>query len=368
MRYEIPEPRLRAIQNATPFEVLQCDKMGVGRKFYDTVVVKGAFDLAPGVLKLAPSPSPIVLADEYWDAGAPERSSVKRAGDALLGKPGTDVIITGTVRSPAGRPLPVWDVAVVVKDGRRSVIEHGAQVTGPREWRYSSIRGWVLTDPEPTHEVPIRYELAYGGAHLDPKAANGSKEPRWIVHRPNPSGTGFFDERAMSTGAAYRAPQWQSHLHPVTAINREVPLAGLGPIARSWSSRLKYAGTYDDAWLSATRAAAVEGLPADYAADFDPRFFQCAHPSLVAREHLRGDEHVALSGMVAEREHLVAQLPGVSVRAQFVDDRGRRAEEPVPLDTVHVDLDAATVHLTWRLVLDQARGITDLVLYMMEKR
>lgn len=363
----IPDPRLEAVENLTPFASFHCDKMGVGRVFHDTVVIKGTFTLAPGKLRVAPVQAPVVLADDYHDPDAAERSSVKRAGEAVLFKPSTDILVTGTVRSPGGRTLREWDVAVAVKDEGGTVLEHRARVTGPRKWRYTSLRGWTLTAPEPTTEVPIRYELAYGGAYPDrrhPPAPDGRR--KWIVHRPNPSGTGFFDERALDPGTDHPGPQWQSPDRPAEAMNVDAPLAGLGPIARHWASRVKWAGTYDDAWLSRMRAEAMSGLPADYPADFDPRFFQCAHPDLITRRHLVGDEIVALGGMTHEHEWLTLQLPGIEMLARLLDGTGAWRREEMPLDTVHVDLDAGTVHLCWRLTLDQARDVRAAVIFTME--
>lgn len=362
----IPEPRLRTVENRTPFVMFQCDKMGPGRRFYDTVVVKGTFALAPGKLVMAERQSPIALADEYWDAEASERSSVKRAGDAILGKPGADVMITGTARPLEGRPRADWEVAVLVKGRGGTVIDYGARVTGPRHLRHRALRGWVVSDPEPATEVPIRYELAYGGAFLDER--QGEAQPRWVFHPENPSGTGFFDEAAMSTEATYRAPQWEPLGAPFQAVNREVPLTGLGPVARWWRSRQRHAGTYDETWLEATRRDVQNGLPADYAGDFDARFFQAAHPSLVAREPLAGDEHIGLAGVSREHAELVLKLPGISVAARLFDGRGGRVEHALSLDTVHLDLDAARVHLCWRLTLSQERDIRAAVITTGEVR
>src|SRR5262249_13916557 len=152
-----------------------------------------------------------------------------------------------------------------------------------------------------------------------------------------PSGTGFFDERALSASVDYRAPQWQPHDHQVTDINSEVPLTGLGPVARPWASRLRYAGTYDDAWERATRADVARGLPADYAADFDPRFFQCAHPSLIAPSYLEGDEEITLGGVMPGAPSFTMRLPGRRVTAHLLDGSGAWHEERMLLDTVHID-------------------------------
>ena len=91
----IPEPRLQQVENATPFAVFECQKMGVGRRFFDTVVVKATLSFATGELTLADAAAPIVLADEPWDPLHAERSSVRRAGEVVLTKPSTDVIEIG---------------------------------------------------------------------------------------------------------------------------------------------------------------------------------------------------------------------------------------------------------------------------------
>src|SRR3954467_11120150 len=113
----IPEPRLQSVSNRTPLELFQCDKMGVGRRFFDTVVLKGTFALAPATLEPTEEQQPIALADEPWDPDNAERSSLKHAGEVLLTKPSTDVIVTGTARAPGGEPRKEWDCAVEVRRG-----------------------------------------------------------------------------------------------------------------------------------------------------------------------------------------------------------------------------------------------------------
>jgi hypothetical protein len=320
------------------------------------VVFKGTYVLAPGRLVMAEAQADLVMADEVWDPANAERSSLKKAGEVVLIKPTTDVIVTGTARVPGGRPLPSWDAAVEVRRGGEIMLAYHAQALGPRRFRHAA-DGWGLTDPEPTLEVPLRYELAYGGAYAVPPEGDAPAEPTWVVHRPNPSGIGFFDERTLDTAREYPAPQWQLREHPVTVPNREVPLAGFGPVARPWASRLRHAGTYDDAWIQRTREEVKQGLPSDYAADFDPRFFQCAHPGLIAPSFLAGDEEIVLTGLMPSIEPFTVQLPGVGIVATMFDGQGSAYRDPLDLDTVHIDLDAGTVSLCWRITLDQSLGI-----------
>mgnify|MGYP001443655655 CR=1 FL=1 len=108
----IPQPQLRTVRNLTPFPHFQCDKMAPGRALYDTLVVKGTYELVPDRLRLAEVQTPVVLADEYWDPSNATRSCVRTAGDVMLTKPATDILVTGTARTPGRRSVPAWDVAV----------------------------------------------------------------------------------------------------------------------------------------------------------------------------------------------------------------------------------------------------------------
>ena len=356
--FAFPEPSLKVVEADTPFRHEFFHKSGVGRRLFDIVVLKGTFTLAPGKLQIAPEQTPVTMADEPWDVAAAERSSLRRFGEVLLFKPTTDVVVTGTAHAPGGGPLPSWEAAVEVRRGGLAVVTSRARVLGPRKWRHADSQGWSLTEPEPVAEVPIRYELAYGGAYPlkndgDPAAGPSA----WNVYRPNPSGTGFFDKSTLDTALEYRAPQWESIAQPVDKPNEDRPLVGFGPVARPWSSRLPFAGTYDEAWLVKHRQEGARGLPSDYAADFDPRFFQCAHPELITPEYLTGSEELVLTGLARGQSPLSVTLPGIEIEGAVVDGARRGSRRDPVLDTVHVDLDTMTVSLSWRLTLPCEEGI-----------
>lgn len=360
-----PSPRLDDVVNDTPFEVFSCDKMGVGRRFYDTVVLKGTFALTPDQIRIADEQRAILLGDELWNPEDSEHSSLKHAGEVLLTKPTTDVILSGHARPQGGRPLADWWASVEVRGRDDLDVHHRCCVVGPNEWRRKPGYEWVLTDPEPTDAVPIRYELAFGGSYrvLPPGGAesvdpSAPREPQWVVYDPNPSGCGLFDDRCIDDDLeTFRAPQWLPDPSYLGVTKGSSPLAGFGPVARPWPWRLQYAGTHDEAWLARTRQEIAEGLPADYAADFDTRFFQCAHPGLVMPRYLDGNEHFRLTGLVAGDEPYLFQLPGLGVRAALVDGVSTQSMEMLNLDTVLIDVDAALVSLCWRLSLDQERDI-----------
>jgi hypothetical protein len=365
-RPTIPTPRLEKVWNLTPFAMFRCDKMGPGRVFHDTVALKGTFGLAPGMLQLAEIQRPLEVVDSTWDTSAPERSSLRRAGEVVLGKPATDVIVTGSVHAPDGRPQSSWNVGVALRGPSGLALDSVARVTGPRAWEHRRLRGWVLSEPEATSAVPIRYELAWGGSYFDVDAAQRGDDDPWVVHPDNPSGRGFCDARAMDREASHPAPQWEDPASPIRGVNEEVPVAGFGPIMRPWRSRLRYSGTYDETWMRETRAAIEAGIPPDYARDFDPRFFQCAHPSLIAPQHLCGGEEISLLHALPEHRLLTFTLPRVRLVAALRSGGWSWHAQELALDTVHVDLDDRTVGVVWRLTLDQARDVGTAVIKVLE--
>ncbi len=75
---------------------------------------------------------------------------------------------------------------------------------------------------------------------------------------------------------------------------------GFGPIPPWWLDRQSHAGTYDEAWRT-TRAPRLSE-------DFDYRFFQIAHPSLIVPA-LDGDETVALDHLTPSGAQSLTQKP-----------------------------------------------------------
>jgi hypothetical protein len=207
-------------------------------------------------------------------------------------------------------------------------------VTGPRRWERA--RGWALSEPEACAEVPLRYELAYGGTA---RSADGAREEPFAE---NPVGVGFAPEWAREGVDVVPAPQFEAPDDPVTTPGAAHRPAGLGLLGRAWQPRLGRAGTYDGAWLERTWPR----LPAD----FDFAYWNGAHPDLTARRWLVGDEAVELTGLFADGPRRF-RLPGVWVYALAIPREGPALPFPMKLDTVSFDVDAERASLTWRLAL-----------------
>ncbi len=357
--FGIPRPTLQVVENATPFTHFQCQKMAPGRRYCDVVVVKETYLLAPGRLMPAGEVAEIALADRYHQDGARLRPSLAVPGDLHLPKPGADVFVTGHANAPRNEPSRRWRASVVVRRGSATVASLELEATGPRHWKHRGAGGWMIAEPEPATRTPVRYEVAFGGTYEDP---NPNAAERYRVHHDNPCGTGHFDESSLDRSRTYEAPRWELVGSPIGAINRPYPSVGFGPVARMWGSRLRFAGTYDLAWRERLRPDREAGIVPDYASDFDARFFHCAPPALQTASPLVGDEQVGLYGLAASMPELVFQLPGAPPRAEVCGLDKQWRGHPLPLDTVHVDLDAERVHLVWRLCAQPEDGVVAAVI------
>jgi hypothetical protein len=353
---EVPQPVLQEVHNGTPFKHMQFDKMGPGRRFYDVVVLSASYDLQAGEMPLSKTQRGPVMADEFWDEENAPLSSLKAAGDILLVKPGSDVIITGTAFSFENVPRTDWFCGLRVRRDAELLLSKTLRLTGPRVWLPPLFGSdWRLRKPVPAAKVPMRYEQAYGGHWTDA----GEQDPILALHvyEANPSGTGHFSPSRPDKDICY-GPQIELVSDPITNSRRRYTPAGLGPVARFWQPRAARQGTYDDVWLKQFHESAIP----DYPPDFDTRYFQCAPDDQIIPGFLWGNEHIELFGLFAETETMTARLPGLWVHAWGLTSDFQVVHDYMKLDTVHIDLDSRQVHLTWRLTLDHDKAIQTVML------
>lgn len=294
------------------------------------VIVKGTFGInGDGQLGVTRDQAPILEVDAFW--GAPNASSLRAEQELAPAKPATDLTITATARAPGGEALPDWPVSVEV-EGR---LFYTFQVRGPAHWAKESGR-WRLSDPAPVTEVPIRYELAFGGS------APGEDGP--VFHDHNPVGRGFVTDRLLEGDEPIPAPQIGDLAEFIAGdIRAPMTVHGLGPIAKAWLPRRSAAGTFDDAW----KATRHPRMPKDYALAFwnaAPRRLQLTPP-------LDGGERVILRGLQHDPAPITFVLPQRGVALYRGGPDG--AAHPLPLTDVLVDVSSADPHdhrvtLIWR--------------------
>jgi len=300
------------------------------------VLVQAAFAIAgPRLLEpmAAKEQPPIPLGGE-WN-GEPGRSSLRFEPQIAPAKPATDVVLLGHAYPARPGDLEA-DVGFHVGPVGKTV-----RAVGDRVWL--GFAGEIASKPKPFERIPLVYERAFGG--WDRSHANPA---RHACEARNPVGVGF---RSGPWREGMRLPNLEDPRRPIRASTDTPPPAGFGLLCPDWQPRSRYAGTYGEAWME-TRMPLLPD-------DFNPRFYNSAHPDLVAPGHLRGDEEVAVVN-ASPMGPLRFRLPGLGLpRIRVALHSGSAPELSVRLDTVTVDTDRNRVLLLWRGHVPLKRGLHD---------
>ncbi len=305
------------LQNTTPFKATIAvlpDRAGIDTLF---VIVKATATLRP-TLSLADEQTAPIMADEYH--GDPARSSLRAVSDLHLGKPGTDVLLTGRAWAPEGRPAPRTLVTLSVAERRKSV-----HVSGDRIWRNGQ-----PSNPQPFESIPLVWERAFGGWHRRGDAVQAEDR--------NPVGSGFAGGRSAGEMEGLPVPNLEDPAALLSQAGQTPAPACFAPVAPAWMPRRAFAGTYDAAWQQ--RRAPY--LPDD----FDPRFFQCAAPEFTFDRYLQGGEPVEVTGAHPEGP-LAFNVPPTRVLVA-VTIAGSVQHPPANLETLSIEPDDNRACLTWR--------------------
>jgi hypothetical protein len=312
------------INNTTPFTAAimpLVDADGIDTVF---TVVKATFRLGP-ILALAEEQLPITRVDQYY--GKPDATSIRAASDVSLEKPGTDIVLVGNAWAPGGQPTWRMDVQLAVGPVQRTV-----SVFGDRVWDMSrgvATAAWVA----PFLTMPLTWERAFGGAD------ETNEGP--IVDARNPVGVGFHASGGRRALEGLPLPNVEDPASLISSLSDTPSPAGLAPVAPSWLSRRRYAGSYDAVW----QKERAPFLPTD----FDHRFCQIAPQGLFTTTPLLGGEAVDVRG-ATPGGHLACVLPNIRVAAQY-ELTDRLEKRLARLDTVVIAPDAGILTLVWRAAL-----------------
>jgi hypothetical protein len=298
------------IVNLTNTNAAQVIGMGLDGQWQVSVVVKASYEWDQHGTPRAVEAQPIAEEDEF--TGDPASSGLLVASDLGPMKPKVDVLLAGALAFP--RPTTEIDVLLLV--GTR--LQKGARVFGDRVWLPSSVADVVPSQPRPVTTVPIAWERSYGGGDVqDPKNCEAR----------NPVGSGVARDPTSLHGEA--APNFEDPDHPLGALIGKAAPIGFGPIAQHWQTRIRLAGTYDEAWEKSRRP-----LPP---ADFSPAFFNVAPADQQLDGYVPGEE-VRLVNMTTASQDCF-RLPDFSVPATIVSS-DELTESIAEVDTITIEPEA----------------------------
>lgn len=332
-------------KNYTPFPSLCFETLWPDNREYYTIVVRATANIVPGdALHLAEEQIPLFVTDAYF--GQPGASSLRYPNDLAPFKPRADIILNATAYMPSDQPRAC---AVSVRVGS---LEKKLIVTGPCNWN-KAFTGWRVSEPGPIKKQPVRYEYAFGGSfnYTDEKGERKVID----IFNGNPVGAGWRSSLADRLDGGVKqmpAPRIYPYTKEPPVLGKEYKPEGYGAIAPSWSSRRKYAGSWQ-------APAEGEDLPS-YPSDFDQLFYNSAHPDLIV-PYLNGDEQVELSNLTPAGK-LNFALPGhaVFVAARYSDSEGEDVKLPAYLDTLIIEPDEMRAGMVWRATVSVSDDLTAL--------
>lgn len=310
------------LKNNTPFVAqlaLFPNQQGIDTLY---IIVKATFNIGQQ-WTLADEQKPPQGEDEYW-SDDPLTSSIKNASDMHIGKPATDIILTGQAWAPEGREVRQMDVDLSVGQVNKTI-----RVFGDRHWKNGAI-----SSAKPFSAMPLVYEKAFGGIHEhDGNIVAGEAR--------NPVGCGFTGKRKAKQMNGLPVPNLEDPRQLLQQAGDIVTPACFGFVSPSWQPRLSFAGTYDENW----HITQAPYLPKD----FDMRFFNMSHPDLVYPGYLVGGEKVHISG-VHPKGPLQFNLPVVALTAN-VALKSRTEQPAFNLETLLIEPDQLQLSMTLRAAL-----------------
>lgn len=331
--------------NGTPFALNAMQAMDKTGQPWLIVIAKASYsinsDNGRGPI-IAEKQRGLLISDIFQ--AEPGLSTPYFESDFAYKKPVCDVVVKGSVYAPQGRAVTRIDAYLKVGPIHKSIRVHGE-----RRWIRQLGGRWSLTDPQPFSSMPVTYGHAFGGLYT--QQSIGTEDlTDFLVHPANPIGKGFARGKFLKLLEGQAAPNIESVDVPIRDPEQLYAPVSLGPIGRSWSPRVQYAGTYDQRWQE-------EQFPL-LPADFDERFNQCAPPEQ-QMPFPKGGEEVLLHNLGPHGGALHFTLPDLTLPMVVLP----KTRDPVTLtpqvDTLTIDADEGTFDLTWRAGMPLRRSLQE---------
>ncbi len=314
------------LQNHTIFDVRTIPLRGP-RGYALTIIVKGTFCFSgqPHDTQI-----PIAIGDECEDTNP--GGDIRFETDIAPFKPKADIVLVGSAWAPGNKPVESVDATLQVGRTAKTIT-----VFGRRYWNHKGVlsRRYTMTDAKPFIRRPIRYSDAFGG--IDPSTGEVCFE--------NLSGKGFYSIKTKAKIAGSPLPCIEDPRNLIKSVTDHPKPTGFGFYQRAWQPRASLAGTYNQLWRETRRP-----LPPE---DFDPGFYNAAHPDLQVEGYLKGNEPVQLTHLTPGGKEEF-NLPRIAmhcwVQRQPSDPYDPAEEEALTmnLDTLLLLPDEQRYCLVWR--------------------
>ncbi len=314
------------LENSTPFEAVLYPVSGAYEKDLLLVVAKATYSMQQDMeLTLCEEQLPIEPTDQY--DGEPGESTLKYASDFCIEKQASDIAMKGQVHAS----FDATEALVYLKVGE---IEKRIKVFGNRVWKKVLGKN-VISSPSPIENVPLVYEYSFGG--IDSSA---EKEKDRDAENRNYIGKGFRAKKSEIPLSKINLPNLEDANELIKkASDRPIP-AGFGFIPPTHPVRKKYMGTYDQKWQE-------ERMPL-LPKDFDPRFFNAAHPDLIYPGFLKGNEVIQIRGMAPNNYIFDFSLPGINPLCMINFSNEKDPLTPdLKIEKLLIDMDEKKVVMVW---------------------
>lgn len=266
-------------------------------------IIKGTFDIIGNQKsEIAAQQIPIAYIDEYYGEKVPGSIRIER--DIAPFKPRTDIVCIANAYAPNGQAVSSFVVTLKIGDINKSIA-----VIGDRYWKksFGLTSSLVPSAPLPIKVMEITYERAYGGIDL-----NENYKGEWCEE--NPVGRGFIAKKCVKFAQNKPLPNLEDPNNLIRSWRDRPRPVGFGFYGQGWSPRVKYAGTYDERWQK-------ERAP-DLPIDFNPAFYNGAHPDLQINGYLRGDEVVEMKNLTPEG-YIKFYLSGIYPKVKIVNSQNQ---------------------------------------------
>lgn len=345
-------------QNYTPFPAMGWKSADKHNHPYISIVtrVKYLFDTVDNnglwMLKLDPDQEELFGKDIFYDEENIEHSSVRFESDYVAYKPHADLVVNAYGHATV--PLKEWRCGVKAlrpseneEEPYETLLEKWVRVRGER-YMQDDVIGASFTPSKEATKVPIRYELANGGALKNPDydPENPDKHKQYLRYATyNPVGVGVFHKSMFEENIPLRAPQIEAMSEVLDKPNLQNPPQGFGFLGRSWQPRIKKAGTFDKKWIKEKHPV----MPDDYQEAYN----NAAHPDLqLTQGYFEPFDKIVLYNIVKDRHEQSFEIPNFYFKAQieegFTSDPYFLNIDTVIVDLLEDDMTKNAVYISYR--------------------